>query len=243
MSTEPKGADFDKLSVIIDIKGNLINETPLRIGGATRNRFESASDSPIVKIGDIPYIPGSTLKGALRSLAEVYAKTRGWEVVYPYEENEKIENKKIEDCVTCLLFGSKLVSSRIYVFDALLNKDALPNEKEVRIGIRTMVGINRTFGAAQPKMIYTLDYVEPYSVFDFKMRIINLNFIKIEEEKEEWKKKGKEVLEFLISELKQGIMIGSRKSVGYGLVKLQGVKCSVKKLENGKIEVKEVEEC
>ncbi|MBW9141619.1 MAG: hypothetical protein K1T65_08075, partial [Candidatus Aramenus sp.] len=83
------------------------------------------------------------------------------------------------------------------------------------------------------------DYVEPYSVFDFKIRIINLNFIKIEEEKEEWKKKGKEVLEFLISELKQGIMIGSRKSVGYGLVKLQGVNCSVKKLENGKIKVEE----
>ncbi len=230
MDTEPKGADFDKLSVIIDISGNLINETPLRIGGATQKRFESASDSPIVKIGEVPYIPGSTLKGALRSLAEAYAKTRGWEVVYPYEENEKIENKKIEDCVTCLLFGSKLVSSRIYVFDALLKG------KEVRTGIRTMVAINRTFGAQQPKMLYTLDYVEPNSVFDFKMRIINLNIIG---ENEEWKKKGAEVLNFLISELKEGIMIGARKSTGYGLVRLQDVKYSLKKLENGEIKVEE----
>ncbi len=95
-----------------------------------------------------------------------------------------------------------------------------------------MVAINRVFGAQQPKMLYKLDYIEPNSLFDFKMRIINLDVIN-GGENDEWKKKGVQIINFLISQLKEGIMIGSRKSTGYGLVKFNDAKYVLKKLVNG----------
>ena len=218
------GADFNNLSSIIDISGQLVNESPLRVGGGRGNKFDSAADSPIITMGNIPFIPGSTLKGALRSLAEAYANSMGWKVVYPYEDKEN----ELNDCITCILFGSKNVASRVYLFDSPLKGD-------VRTGIRTMVAINRVFGAQQPKMLYTLDYIEPNSIFDFKMRIINLDIIN--GENEEWKKKGVQIMNFLISQLKEGIMIGSRKSTGYGLVKLNDAKYVLKKLDNGEMKI------
>ncbi len=67
------------------------------------------------------------------------------------------------------------------------------------------------------------------------MKIINLDIIN--GEKGGWKEKGVEVMKFLISQLKDGIMLGSRKSTGYGLVKLSEAKYILKKLDNGEIKV------
>ena len=73
------GLNFDRLDSYIVIEGTLINETPLKIGKGAGGLGEV--DIPVIRDErGIPYIPGSTLKGSLRSLAEkiaVYTLGRG----------------------------------------------------------------------------------------------------------------------------------------------------------------------
>jgi len=71
------GIDLDRLDKLIVIAGVIINETPLRVGKG-RGELGEPTDLPVEKLPDgTPYIPGSSLKGALRSLAERMANAMG----------------------------------------------------------------------------------------------------------------------------------------------------------------------
>ncbi len=63
------GIDLDRIECIYVIEGVLINEEPLRVG---KGRGELGEvDLPVIKLpSGNPYIPGSSIKGVLRSLAE-----------------------------------------------------------------------------------------------------------------------------------------------------------------------------
>lgn len=216
--------DLDVISSIIKIEGKIVNETPLRIGTGKTPDFTTKSDDPIMKINDKPIIPGSSLKGSLRSLAEAYLKTQN-DPKYPVldiSDHKTPSCGKDYVCVSCLLFGFHDVSSRIYILDAIAEKYSISE--------RTMVTINRVFGAQQPGNLYTLDFVDPSSVFSFTMYVYNLNFI--EDENEEWKKKGVEVIRFLLKNMKEGFFVGGRKSTGSGLVKLIDATLTLYKIPN-----------
>ena len=203
-------ADLDKITKIVKIEGTLVNETPLRIGYGKSKSFTEATDDPIIKRGEKPIIPGSTLKGAFRSFVESYAKSLGDKVC----ELSDDECKSCSDdsyCTPCILFGFKDIASRVYILDAIA--------REINISQRTMVAISRVFGGQIPKHLYTLDYVEPNSKFSFTMYVYNLDMINGENEL--WKKKSIEALKSLLKFLgKEGIFIGAKKSIGFGLVKL-----------------------
>ena len=205
--------DFSTFQVLYEITGKLTNLSPLRIGTGRVSRFDEPTDNPIITINGKPYVPGSTMKGALRNLVEMYSKTKGWKVIYPYEFTKTESKSEIyKDCVPCYLFGSTESASRIFVFDS-------PISSEYVRTYRTMVAINRTFGAQQPKNLYTLDFIEPGASFDFRMRVFNLN---LENPTEDMEKKAVEAFRFALSLLiNEGIMIGNRKSIGLGLVKLE----------------------
>jgi CRISPR-associated RAMP protein (TIGR02581 family) len=205
--------DFSTFQVLYEITGKLTNLSPLRIGTGRVSRFDEPTDNPIITINGKPYIPGSTMKGALRNLVEMYSKTKGWKVIYPYEFTKtESESEIYKDCVPCYLFGSTESASRIFVFDS-------PISSEYVRTYRTMVAINRTFGAQQPKNLYNLDFIEPGASFDFKMRVFNLN---LENPTEDTEKKAVEAFRFALYLLiNEGIMIGNRKSIGLGLVKLE----------------------
>jgi CRISPR-associated RAMP protein (TIGR02581 family) len=205
--------DFSTFQVLYEITGKLTNLSPLRIGTGRVSRFDEPTDNPIITINGKPYVPGSTMKGALRNLVEMYSKTKGWKVIYPYEFTKtESESEIYKDCVPCYLFGSTESASRIFVFDS-------PISSEYVRTYRTMVAINRTFGAQQPKNLYNLDFIEPGASFDFKMRVFNLN---LENPTEDTEKKAVEAFRFALSLLiNEGIMIGNRKSIGLGLVKLE----------------------
>jgi len=202
--------DLDKITKIVKIEGTLVNETPLRVGYGKSLSFAEATDNPIIKRGERPIIPGSTLKGAFRSFVESYAKSLGDKVCELTDD----ECKSCSDdsyCIPCTLFGFKDIASRVYILDAIAQK--------FEISQRTMVAISRVFGGQIPKHLYTLDYVEPNSEFSFTMYVYNLDFVN--GENEIWKKKSMEALKLLLKFLmKEGIFIGARKSVGFGLVKL-----------------------
>ncbi|MDT7902237.1 MAG: CRISPR-associated RAMP protein Csx7 [Acidianus sp.] len=205
--------DFSTFQVLYEITGKLTNLSPLRIGTGRVSRFDEPTDNPIITINGKPYVPGSTMKGALRNLVEMYSKTKGWKVIYPYEFTKtESESEIYKDCVPCYLFGSTESASRIFVFDS-------PISSEYVRTYRTMVAINRTFGAQQPKNLYNLDFIEPGASFDFRMRVFNLN---LENPTEDMEKKAVEAFRFALYLLiNEGIMIGNRKSIGLGLVKLE----------------------
>ncbi len=76
------GIDLDKLNYIYIINGYLINIGSLRVGKGSGELGES--DSPVIKLPDgKPYIPGSSLKGVLRSAAEIVARSEGLEICEP----------------------------------------------------------------------------------------------------------------------------------------------------------------
>ena len=71
------GINFDVLEEIWVIDGILINECPLRIG-RPEEELGVAVDLPIEKLPDgRVYIPGSSIKGVLRSLVERILRTQG----------------------------------------------------------------------------------------------------------------------------------------------------------------------
>ncbi len=221
--------DFSTFQVLYEITGNLVNLTSLRIGMGKVSKFDEPTDNPIITINGKPYIPGSTMKGALRNLVEMYSKTKGWKVIYPYE---KVDNEnEYEDCVPCYIFGSQGNASKVFVFDSPISSDYVRT-------YRTMVTIDRTFGAQHPNNLYTLDYIEPNAYFNFKMRIFNLD---LENPKENLEKEAVEALRFSLSLLiKEGILIGNRKSIGLGLVKLENPVFTKFTLNEGKLKEEKI---
>lgn len=61
-----------KLTTIKQITGTLVLKTGLHIGGGDTEMRIGGIDSPVVKdpVSNLPYIPGSSLKGKIRSLLE-----------------------------------------------------------------------------------------------------------------------------------------------------------------------------
>ncbi|MCG3109164.1 CRISPR type III-associated RAMP protein Csm3 [Metallosphaera sp. J1] len=216
--------DLDRIRVVTEVRGILENETPLRIGsGRGSATFRDASDNPIITRGGKPYIPGSSLKGALRSwleanvhnlyssLGEKYMK------VYPVDEKEVVSCVKTPEeeryCIPCIIFGHKDLSARMNVMDATV-------EGNYRIESYTGVTISRVFGGQFPGHLFNFDFVSPGARFNFRSVILNVN---LEGESEEWREQVRRGVVFLIRSLQDGMFLGARKSTGAGLVKLKEI--------------------
>lgn len=109
-----------------------------------------------------PIIPGSSIKGVLRSRYESLAILFGGRCCNVVEKQSrcKISEKKKTGrevyesmCPACKLFGSTEISSRISITDAY-------PEGEYAMGERMGVGINRITGAAQKGALYDFEVVE-----------------------------------------------------------------------------------
>ena len=87
------------------ITGILECVTGTRIGG-TQEKFEIGGiDNPVIKdpLTDLPYIPGSSLKGKLRSLLEWARETKAVQVHHP--KHGVFTACHCGECVACRLFG------------------------------------------------------------------------------------------------------------------------------------------
>lgn len=130
---------------------------------------------------DTVIIPGSSLKGVLRSRYEKIVllfggkacnivdhktcckETKDLEKI-PYEERGSYVYKNM--CHACRLFGSTEIASRIYI------ADTYPVGTYI-MGERTGVGINRITGAAQKGALYDFEVVEEGS---FQVEIVLKNY-------------------------------------------------------------------
>jgi CRISPR-associated protein Csm3 len=176
-------------------EGKLEMQTGLHIGGGKATL--SYTDSPIVQTPDeLPFIPGSSLKGTLRSTieklvaslpAELGLHTCGLPVGEHSEEScptarqEEIKGErrkhsdKIDEtmqkareqlCHTCQLFGSPFAAARITVNDLYLINDEWSGKTQIRDG----VAIDRDGETAKSGAKYDFEVVPSTTVF--KLRII-----------------------------------------------------------------------
>ena len=153
-------ADFDKLEVLTRVTGSLVNLTPLRVGVGREPPLGSAVDIAPLRVrfadgSEKPYIPGSSLKGVLRSLAEAILRARGERVHDPWDfEAAKKEAEGGSFCLICGIFGSTKLASHVRVYDAY-------PDGEAPTFVKTGVGINRDFRGVQPGILYTEEQVAP----------------------------------------------------------------------------------
>ncbi len=160
-----------KLDYIHTICGQIRLLTGLHIGGSNDQIEIGGMDQPIIKnpFGGEPYIPGSSLKGKMRSLLEQV-----------YRSDQIVENKggpcKCGDCKVCKIFGTsgetvseELGPTRIIVRDARLSKDWLKRFEEGEFPLEAKYEnfINRIKGTAEHPR--PLERVPAQAVFDFNI--------------------------------------------------------------------------
>ena len=196
-----------KLSYKIHIKGNIEVQTGLHIGGSEVELDIGGIDKEVIKIkqGDkrIPYIPGSSLKGKIRSLL---ARKKG-------SMDVRDDGKQIID-----LFGlpnagknSKKTLSRLIV------RDCYPVNNEFTLEEKTENTIIRKTGDAKPRQ---LERVTKGTSFGLDM-IVDVYDIDNYKELLETLDKGFQLLHF--------DYLGGSGTRGYGQVNLSDI--TIKKID------------
>lgn len=218
------------------IKGTLVAETPIHIGASIEGFDPVQVDNSIIRDNNgKPYIPGSSLKGVLRSYLEtlllsgiderfnacliVNAPCLGsekqleeikgiQESVKADQNGDRIVAEEIYKrlCIVCRIFGNPYFASKITVDDCLLIGDA-------HLSIRDGVGIDRDTGTAADGKKYDFEQVDAGARFGFSMTVDNL-----EPEYED-------ILKIILNALESGqLRVGGKTSVGLGCIRLTDTK-------------------
>jgi CRISPR-associated protein Csm3 len=210
-----------KLEKYMGIKGTLRCRTGLHIGGSKDDIEIGGLDSPVLRdpLTSLPYIPGSSLKGKLRSALE-----------YRYCADEIRNGEPCgcgkDTCPVCRLFGPHkkpmhdLGPTRIIVRDALL-KDTSKKELGEKLErgalyteIKQEVSIDRKTGTASRAGPRPVERVPAGTEFDLNISL------RVFEGDEESKMVGyiKEALNLL-----QQDYLGGSGTRGYGWVEVQNL--------------------
>ena len=162
------------------IKGKIVVKTGLHIGAGNEKVEIGGMDNPIIRnpLTREPYIPGSSLKGKMRSLME-------WKSGKLSETGGKTCSCGKSDCEICRVFGSANNSksteeqkgrgpTRLIVRDAVLTKEWSDEFKKGKVIIEEKYenSLNRITAEANPRPI---ERVVPGVEFDFELsyRIID----------------------------------------------------------------------
>ena len=176
----------------IQFIGEIKTISPVHIGaGRTTGLFEP-TDLSVLKISrdgnDLPYIPGSSLKGLLRSACEAviisipqlkicniveykdscfYQYRKELENALNRKNNQEVLTILDKFCLICKIFGSSSYNSKIQIHDSY------PLE-EITTGIKKGIAIDRRTGSASRGALYDLEIIEPLNLFNFQMIFNNL---------------------------------------------------------------------
>ncbi len=183
--------NFDALTERLCLRGSLVTRTGLRIGSGGSGESD-AVDLPVLRDAQrYPLIPGSSIKGVLRSTVESLLRganrdktTHLW-ACNPHSEGKGGEpascgyHKSGEQpstdtsgyCAACRIFGSRRVASHVRFSDALIPKD----KRSGRIPVETRdgVAIDRDLRVAYGVAKYDFEVVSPGTQFDLEVFIEN----------------------------------------------------------------------
>ncbi|MEM3624136.1 MAG: type III-A CRISPR-associated RAMP protein Csm3 [Nitrososphaerales archaeon] len=222
MSAEEKQV---KLKGKVIIQGKINCETGLRIGGARESLEIGGLENIMIRdaITNEPYIPGSSLKGKMRSLLE---KAYGKEI--DIKNRKDIHTCSNPQCEVCRVFGvpaeetekatEGLLLTRLYVRDGRLTDESRKKLDELREELEVPYGevkwenvINRLTSKANPRQV---ERVPAGTSFDFDM-VYNI----YEEEDINYLK-----YVFQAQRLVEDDYLGGYGSRGYGKVNFSGIK-------------------
>ncbi|MHA1407923.1 MAG: RAMP superfamily CRISPR-associated protein [Candidatus Heimdallarchaeaceae archaeon] len=157
-----KSYDFSETFEQYVIKGRIILEGPLRIGRSINEAVEySTSAAPVLLDFDektqeyYPFIPGSSLKGLIRSTFERIAKTYGLDVCQIIDSRNKRETKTCGRCLGCDFFGSENVRSRLSVRDAHVDEK---EKQAIYISERPHYNSERRVGFYQEEIVHPISF-------------------------------------------------------------------------------------
>ncbi len=189
--TLPNPSTFERFTERYRLRAQLETVTALRVGAG--KRFEAAAtDQPVIRDGlGRPYLPGSSLKGALRAGLERTLRGLDRDDLWacdlfekpctePLQERQKRgEEVPLADvqetvCPACGLFGSSFLAGRIFLHDLPID-EASSRPPEVRDG----VGITRDLRTAQGGIKYDFEAVPPGTRFHLEMLLENVDEIQL----------------------------------------------------------------
>jgi CRISPR-associated protein Csm3 len=157
------------------IKGNIFCETGLHIGGSSDNIDIGGTDNEIIRdtVSDLPFIPGSSLKGKLRSLMELHDADSMLSVL-----NNKGKVSTDENCKAAKIFGLSADEDRELKYPTrIIVRDSFPTEESVKLWeenddivrgteLKYENTINRLSSAANPR---NMERVPKGSSFNFEI--------------------------------------------------------------------------
>jgi len=225
---------FEKLDRIIEVTVEYTTLGTLSIGAG--DQPQSTVDSPVVRIGAEPVIPGSSLKGALRSNLEAILSGQGVAVCVPYTAipNEIRKDHRVDQylseigrlntckptqdiCPVCQMFGTaggtQGLSGRVMVLDARLQGAFNPTI----LTERAHVAITRDTRSQAGGALVSVEAVDAGVKFSGVIRLIN---------PEDWM-----VGAILRSLEALGYLgIGAKKTSGYGQLQVEPQKVVIRRL-------------
>jgi len=203
--------------------GEITLITGLHIGGSNTAMNIGGPDKFVVRnpISNLPYIPGSSLKGKMRALVEL---ANGETEYGKPSTSSKSKSGKLFGALGNKAKNDEGCPSRLIVRDAeLINGDQIQNTDMPYTESKTEVSIDRITAKATPR---TFERVPAGAKFEFKMI---LNVFSGDDEKE-----LRQTIDLAIALLEDDYL-GGNGSRGYGQVKIEK-KTEVKLAEDyGKI--------
>lgn len=221
------------------IEGIIKCKTGLRIGGSGETIEIGGLDNPVIKhpLTREPYIPGSSLKGKMRSLLELKLDKIGKDG----EVHQYNEDKCNLICPICRIFGvsagggSPFGPGRLIVRDAKLKRLEGQSEAEIDLTqteIKSENVINRIHGTANPRQMERVPAGAEFS-FEMDYRIFNV----VQDGKGDDGEADKKLFDYVLQGLKLIEMdtLGGSGSRGYGKVEFGVMKDD--KFESGKVKI------
>ncbi len=175
-------ADFHRLDSRLRLAGRLVTRSALHIGAADAGR--DVVDMPVLKDGDgLPFIPGASLKGVLRSTIESLVRAAENEAVgvracdsldkedacgaHPPGGRSLVDVNR--HCAVCRLLGSRVLASHVRISDAMLREYRGSSPVEQRDG----VAIDRDLARVAGSKKYEFEVVAPGVIFDLEVFVEN----------------------------------------------------------------------
>lgn len=197
------------------VSGIIRCESGLRIGGSKDSLEIGTADNPIIRhpLSGLPYIPGSSLKGKMRSLLEIKAGTYNQIKGGPCD---------CGDCDVCTLFGcgnpqKAKEMTRLIFRDAMVTPESeemlrdAQAEKGVNFAeVKSENWIDRRTGKAGQGGLRTQERVPESTSFKFEISVRVFD----KDDKEKFRKKIVDGLKLMEADY-----LGSSGSRGYGKIK------------------------
>ena len=178
---------FDKFQSRLNLEGKVESLTAIRIG-AGRSTSPVGADLPVVRdAANLPYIPGSSFKGVLRSYVESILRSLTDDrrvVCNPTNDDEqcitRTEMANLREqrddqlilektCWICQLFGSLWYASKLQIRDLHVQPELWFNQYQQRDG----VAIDRDTETAADGKLYDFEVVPAGVLFDFQAIVDN----------------------------------------------------------------------